>query len=660
MPIFELDDNGRTFEVEAPDMDSAISGLRSFSSQQGTEEEQTEDGRRTYAWSEVPGEALRNLPSSTGELIKGTAQAIVNPIETIRNLYNAGFTGIVDFYLDRYGSAEGFKRALAEDPAGVATDWAGVGTGGGTLLARAPGVAGKIGRAAAKAGRATDPIALTGGLVSRVYDKAVKPTIQTIGGGMSSTYSGPKIAAGAGYEGAYAGVKALANRRLGTNFDTSGGKAAKAFTEHAFGKASAAELDIGQAAGKAKLREKAQADLDADLAPIFANRSLLTFAPIRTALEKVKSLAFDNVGRVHNEAAAKVWNKVGNVLDEWGAPISDPLKVPLLTFMARINDPTVIATKFPELIPAIRSMGGDTTKMTAKEYVTKWADNSRTAEGFDKLKRRLQNIHQGFKQGPDQDRASAAIAAQVVKEVRDAIIDKIPEYKTAMSKYGDKMRVIQEIEDALGTSSRDSTIRRMTAAIRDTVFSNFSSRLELIRKTLKESGAPEAEHLLEKAAGQQMRGKYPRGLMGMASAAGLGYLLNFTSPLGIAVMAAHSPRLMGRAAYTAGKIEGLIAKPLLAAERALTKYTGVTRRGLGLTAAEIGQVSQQMETFKADVQKQAAALGYTLHPKALDGVVAKLTSEDPEVYIAGLKTLGKNKRLMEIITKMGEGTNGEQ
>lgn len=112
------------------------------------------------------GEALGggaiNFVPTTFELAADTVQALTLDLpETIEGVVDiiGGATGISkddtawealkDYYIDRYGSYEGFKRALREDPASIAADVAGVFTGGATVLAKGAGTAGRVGKIAA-------------------------------------------------------------------------------------------------------------------------------------------------------------------------------------------------------------------------------------------------------------------------------------------------------------------------------------------------------------------------------------------------------------------------------------------------------------------------------------------------------------------------------
>jgi hypothetical protein len=129
-------------------------------------------GPRKYSWAEVPGAAISNISGSFARQVEGLATAVSSPIDTTRDLLrliggaglkalpesvqktivsnsydpasvqqaidSAGAVG--DFYKQRYGTADGFKRAVAEDPVGVLADFS-------TLVGGAAGLAGKAGMA---------------------------------------------------------------------------------------------------------------------------------------------------------------------------------------------------------------------------------------------------------------------------------------------------------------------------------------------------------------------------------------------------------------------------------------------------------------------------------------------------------------------------------
>jgi hypothetical protein len=74
------------------------------------------------------------------------------------------------FFADRYGSEEGFKRAIAQDPVGVLSDLGTVMSLGGGAAVRAPGVAGKAASLVSKVGEIVDPVSASlkvGGAVAK-------------------------------------------------------------------------------------------------------------------------------------------------------------------------------------------------------------------------------------------------------------------------------------------------------------------------------------------------------------------------------------------------------------------------------------------------------------------------------------------------------------
>jgi hypothetical protein len=136
------------------------------------------------SWSEVPGQMAQNFVPSLKENIHQIVTPFLQPKETAQAIGQLGvgayskakgalgfeqnaeekakdeaaLNAVGKFYADRYGSEAGFKRALAEDPVGVLSDLSIPFTGGGTLLAKAPGAAGKLGSAVKAAGSVMDPI----------------------------------------------------------------------------------------------------------------------------------------------------------------------------------------------------------------------------------------------------------------------------------------------------------------------------------------------------------------------------------------------------------------------------------------------------------------------------------------------------------------------
>lgn len=143
------------------------------------------------SWSDVPGKAWENAGPSILKLVT----SLVNP-ETYSGLgklavgasraaamqpkfteSDAMFQGALKSYADRYGSAEGFKKSIAEDPAGVLADIATAFSGAGTVL-KAGGLA-RAGNVASKIGAAADPLATVGMVGKKLIPKTLPERIYT-------------------------------------------------------------------------------------------------------------------------------------------------------------------------------------------------------------------------------------------------------------------------------------------------------------------------------------------------------------------------------------------------------------------------------------------------------------------------------------------------
>lgn len=125
---------------------------------------------RKRSWTEVPGEALGNIPSSAANLAKGLYQAVTSPVQTVSGamdvaaggLQNALPKSVVNFVnqfetnpeagqravqaanaaggmvKERYGSMDAIKNTLATDPVGAAGDLSLLFSGGAGVAARTP------------------------------------------------------------------------------------------------------------------------------------------------------------------------------------------------------------------------------------------------------------------------------------------------------------------------------------------------------------------------------------------------------------------------------------------------------------------------------------------------------------------------------------------
>ena len=144
--------------------------------------------RRSYSLTEVPVEAVKNVPKSAGKFVGGVLQAVTSPIETTKSLFQLVGGGVFatlpekaqewlienandpqkvrqsiemaravgGMYKDRYGSYEGIKRTFAEDPVGAAADLSTLLTGGGAAATKLGAT--QTGAALTRAGTAINPM----------------------------------------------------------------------------------------------------------------------------------------------------------------------------------------------------------------------------------------------------------------------------------------------------------------------------------------------------------------------------------------------------------------------------------------------------------------------------------------------------------------------
>jgi hypothetical protein len=160
---------------------------------------QTQSGR---SWGDVAGQAIMNLPSSGAKYVSDLTSVVTDPLGTLQAVGDLGAgtlragaqavlpetafnfldslgnpedvkraaataSAVGNMYADRYGSMEGFKKALAEDPVGVAADLSLPVTGAGGVAAKAPGISGRVGRTVAAVGRNMDPVTAASNVASR-------------------------------------------------------------------------------------------------------------------------------------------------------------------------------------------------------------------------------------------------------------------------------------------------------------------------------------------------------------------------------------------------------------------------------------------------------------------------------------------------------------
>ena len=192
-----------------------------------------------------------------------------------------------------------------------------------------------------------------------------------------------------------------------------------------------------------------------------------------------------------------------------------------------------------------------------EEAVNTWAknDNFHTVEGLDALKKKIDNLM------PEADTfgKTSGKGASVVNKARTAINNKIkqasPEYAKTMKAYEEAINLEKEIRQSLSLgnkASADAALRKLLSVMRNNANTNFGVRLNNLKK-LEQAGDVS---LTPSLAGASLSQLTPRGIQAALSPYGLGAVgagFGFTSPQLLGLLAASSPRLVGEAAYYAGK-----------------------------------------------------------------------------------------------------------
>jgi len=273
---------------------------------------------KSIAWKDVPIEAVKSFGPSTASMIGDIVNAISSPVQTISgvsDLLQSGLSNVIpqsmqdprakpaiergsqasaaigDFYKQRYGTEEGFKNALAKDPAGVMADLSTVLTGGSMAAAKAPQVAGALSKTASM----VDPLQLAAKGLGKTVDVAGGLTKQALG--LTTGVGGEAIGQ------AYQAGKV-------------GGDAATSFKENLTGKVEpTAVLDVAKQ-NVAELGRQRQTAYRANMENIKGDKSILNFDGIDKALTDAQAkVAFK--GKIKNEAAAQKLSEVEAKVNEW-------------------------------------------------------------------------------------------------------------------------------------------------------------------------------------------------------------------------------------------------------------------------------------------------------------------------------------------------------
>lgn len=91
---------------------------------------------------EIGYDTIKALTVDAPDTIEGVAKIIAGATGLSDD--ETAWKAVKDYYVDRYGSTQGFYKAMREEPASILADIAGIATGGATILAKTAGLASRI------------------------------------------------------------------------------------------------------------------------------------------------------------------------------------------------------------------------------------------------------------------------------------------------------------------------------------------------------------------------------------------------------------------------------------------------------------------------------------------------------------------------------------
>jgi hypothetical protein len=459
------------------------------------------------SWSDVPGKALGNIPSSAGNLAKAIVDPLLSPVQTLTNLgylaaggMRAGAkavlpeavfkaldsdatpeaakrmddaTGAFSGHMkDRYGSSEGLKKTLATDPVGALADVATVMTLGGAGAARAPGLIGQAGQKVQQVGTKIDPIANTFKAAANVAP-LVSQTMGVLTGAGARPFSEAYKAGKQGGSSSAALIENMRNQRPAGDV-----------------------VDLAESAVNQMGRERSAAYVDG-MNNVKASTSQIDFVPIQNAIGEASSKTHYN-GIVKDAAAEAL---VKQMFDKVG--------------------------EFRRLPPEFQ-----------------------TPAALDALKQAVGEVRQTTQQGT----LARSVTSDVYNAIRSEIERQVPGYAATMKGYANASDNIAEMRRTMSVSDKampDTTLRKLQSTMRNNVNTNYGQRERLLDALAKyEPNLPPA------LAGQSLNAWAPRGLArttpGQIVAGGAAVM----NPSALMALPLTSPRVMGEAALASGMTIG--------------------------------------------------------------------------------------------------------
>ena len=508
--------DGGVFEINAPD-DASPDQVLAFAKQSmNSAPQRARVGAQAPAepesmgWGDVAANALKNTPASAGNFVHDIGQAISHPIDTVGTLFDVGAGGINKLIgVDRNDPINAPSIQKAEAVGDFFKDrYGGVENLKKTLATDPVGAAGDLAtvltgggglalKAPAFAGKVGD-ITRAAGKVAQSAGAMIDPLSAGIKATGAAIDAGGRGAANLiGGLGTHTGGDSL---KIAFNAGKEGGEAADAFRSNLRGDVPLQGVVQDAKASLDELRAQRGEAYRAGMDGIKQDRTVLDFKPIDDALDQAYKVGTFE-GKVLNKSARGTLDDISSVIEDW-----------------RGSDPSIY----------------------------------HTPEGLDALKKAVGDIRDSTEYGSP----SRVIADKVYGSIWDQIGKQAPEYAKVMKGYEDASKLIGEVQKTLSVNPKasvDTALRKLQSVMRNNANTNYGERVNLVN-SLEDVGG---KNIPEQLAGQALNSMTPRGL-GKA-VGGITAASGFAHPGLIATLPFQSPRLMGEAAYYAGKGTGAVS-----------------------------------------------------------------------------------------------------
>jgi hypothetical protein len=547
----------------------------------------------TPDWADVPGLAASNFGSSAAKFGGDIAHMVTSPIETGESIYNLALGAVQkiipdswtdgpmgkekyadamgEFFSERYGGEDEIKRTLATDLVGVLADFSAFLTGGAMAAAKIPMIAGKAARlaknipgaaavgnvagrvpgvAAAAAGVGRAAATVGSGIVRGAEGvgaagKWMDPLYSTVRGAGAIAKTKPMAAVLSGAAripefllGPHTGAGAPPIREAAVS-GFRGGESGKAFRGNIRGEINVEQLVVDAKGGLEQIRSDRGQHYRSGMVDISKDKTVLDFSQVDKALvEAVANNTFKGIAK---------------------------------------SDATELALK------------------NIKELIEKWKGYDpvefHTPEGMDALKQKIGSLVDWQNNPKAQNLAAQAMYDKVGSLIRE----QAPTYDKVMGDYSQTSKAIMELEESLSLrkkSTIDSSVRKLTSAMRNNVNTNYGARVKSVEKLQTASGKP----LMSSIAGQAMSSWTPRGLAGTGLQSMIPILAAIAAgnPWPLAAIPLQSPRIVGEAAHLGGRAAGGASKVSSMANSLLGR-TGATPRGIMASGYQVSRAERDQD-----------------------------------------------------------------